>query len=137
MCSTNFLEFAFGGRSYSDQLNDAVKKTKQHCAVKVHRKSVAKAGAGGAVEVVWVQHDFAFLGGSLGCAEGEKVTRAFEYGTEHGLPVIVACRTGGARMQEGTLSLMQMAKVSVAVHAHSAATAICRFRSARTCAGSR
>ncbi|CAM9381668.1 unnamed protein product, partial [Discosporangium mesarthrocarpum] len=50
-------------------------------------------------------------GGSLGCAEGEKITRAFEYGREHGLAVVVQCRSGGARMQEGTMSLMQMAKV--------------------------
>ena len=48
----------------------------------------------------------------VGCAEGEKITRAFEYGLEHKLPVIVACKTGGARMQEGILSLMQMAKTS-------------------------
>lgn len=53
----------------------------------------------------------ALTGGSLGCAEGEKVTRAFEYGREHRLPVVVQCRSGGARMQEGTMSLMQMAKV--------------------------
>ncbi|CAN0540420.1 unnamed protein product, partial [Ectocarpus sp. 8 AP-2014] len=50
-------------------------------------------------------------GGSLGQAEGEKITRAFEYGLEHRLPVVVQCRSGGARMQEGTMSLMQMAKV--------------------------
>mmetsp|Transcript_13785 Transcript_13785/g.44957 ORF Transcript_13785/g.44957 Transcript_13785/m.44957 type:complete len:1276 (-) Transcript_13785:333-4160(-) len=112
VCSTNFLGFEFGGRSYSDQLADAVRKTKKHCAVEVFRRSVK------GVEVVYVQHDFGFLGGSLGCAEGEKVARAFEYGTAQGLPVVVACRTGGARMQEGTLSLMQMAKVSVAVEAH-------------------
>lgn len=54
---------------------------------------------------------FVRTGGSLGCAEGEKVTRAFEYGREHRLPVVVQCRSGGARMQEGTMSLMQMAKV--------------------------
>jgi acetyl-CoA carboxylase beta subunit len=68
-------------------------------------------------EVVWVAHNFGFLGGSLGCAEGEKLTRAFEYALEHKLPVCVQCRSGGARMQEGTSSLMQMAKVSVAVQA--------------------
>ncbi|KAJ1445024.1 hypothetical protein M885DRAFT_626577 [Pelagophyceae sp. CCMP2097] len=116
VCSKNFLDFSFGGRSYGDQLVDAVRKTKQHCAVRVDLRQVRKGGE--SVDVVWVQHDFAFLGGSLGCAEGEKVARAFEHGTQHGLPVIVACRTGGARMQEGTLSLMQMAKVSVAVDAH-------------------
>jgi len=69
------------------------------------------------VKIVWVQHDFAFLGGSLGCAEGEKITRAFEYAIENKLPICVQCRTGGARMQEGTSSLMQMAKISVAVEA--------------------
>lgn len=53
----------------------------------------------------------------MGCAEGEKITRAFEYALEHNMPVCVQCRTGGARMQEGTSSLMQMAKVSVAVEA--------------------
>ena len=69
------------------------------------------------VKIVWVQHDFGFLGGSLGCAEGEKITRSFEYAMKEKLPVCVQCRTGGARMQEGTSSLMQMAKVSVAVEA--------------------
>lgn len=58
------------------------------------------------------------VGGSLGCAEGEKVTRAFEYGLEHKLPVVVQCRSGGARMQEGTMSLMQMAKVNVTLTLH-------------------
>lgn len=72
----------------------------------------------GEQELVWVAHNFGFLGGSLGCAEGEKITRAFEYALEHKLPVVVQCRSGGARMQEGTSSLMQMAKVSVAVQAH-------------------
>ena len=66
---------------------------------------------------MWLRHDFGFFGGSLGCAEGEKITCGFEYAIEHGLPVIVECKSGGARMQEGTLSLMQMAKVSVAVDA--------------------
>ncbi|KAJ8599301.1 hypothetical protein CTAYLR_008844 [Chrysophaeum taylorii] len=108
VCSTNFLEFSFGGRSYSDQIKDAVVKTKKFCAVEVKLED----------GVVWCRHDFGFLGGSLGCAEGEKVTRAFEYATKHKLPIVVACKTGGARMQEGTLSLMQMAKVSVAVEAH-------------------
>ena len=62
-------------------------------------------------EVIWVKHDFGFLGGSLGCAEGEKICRAFEKATADGLPIIVECMTGGARMQEGVMSLMQMAKV--------------------------
>jgi acetyl-CoA carboxylase beta subunit len=40
-------------------------------------------GGGAARQLVWVTHNFSFLGGSLGCAEGEKITRAFEYATEH------------------------------------------------------
>lgn len=46
------------------------------------------------ISLVWVTHNFAFLGGSLGCAEGEKITRAFEYGLKNGIPVVVQCRTG-------------------------------------------
>jgi acetyl-CoA carboxylase carboxyl transferase alpha subunit/acetyl-CoA carboxylase carboxyl transferase beta subunit len=116
VATDDFLEFSFGGRKYADQIAEAVQKTKQFCAVQVSSKSLVFGDT--SIKVVWCQHDFAFLGGSLGCAEGEKVTRAFEYATANKMPVIVACRTGGARMQEGTLSLMQMAKVSVAVDAH-------------------
>ena len=69
------------------------------------------------VKVVWLKHDFTFFGGSLGCAEGEKIALGFEHAMANNLAVVVECRSGGARMQEGTLSLMQMAKVSVAVDA--------------------
>lgn len=60
-----------------------------------------------------------FMMGSMGTVTGEKITRAFEYATENDLPVIVCTVSGGARMQEGTLSLMQMAKTSGAVKRHS------------------
>ncbi|CAM9750893.1 unnamed protein product [Pylaiella littoralis] len=116
VASRDVLGFSFGGRSYADQLTDAVAKTKVVCGVKVERKFIGNV-SGDKTEVVYVQHNFGFLGGSLGQAEGEKITRAFEYGLEHRLPVVVQCRSGGARMQEGTMSLMQMAKVSVAVEA--------------------
>ncbi len=56
-----------------------------------------------------------FLMGSMGIAVGEKVTNAFEYADRKKLPIIVFCASGGARMQEGILSLMQMAKTSAAV----------------------
>jgi acetyl-CoA carboxylase beta subunit len=119
VCSQDFLRFQFGGRSYQDQLNDSIAKTEVLAGVKVERISVPVDIAGKTVlqELVWVTHNFGFLGGSLGCAEGEKITRAFELAAQEGLPVCVQCRTGGARMQEGTSSLMQMAKVSVAVQA--------------------
>ena len=63
--------------------------------------------------------DYRFMMGSMGSAAGEKITLAFEYATEHDLPVIGFALSGGARMQEGIISLMQMAKTSGAVLKHS------------------
>jgi len=60
--------------------------------------------------------DFQFMGGSMGSVVGEKITRLIEYATNRSLPVIVVCASGGARMQEGSLSLMQMAKISSALY---------------------
>ena len=60
-----------------------------------------------------------FMMGSMGCAVGEKITSLFEYAVQHRLPVIGFTVSGGARMQEGLLSLMQMAKTSAAVKRHS------------------
>ena len=60
-----------------------------------------------------------FMMGSMGTVVGEKITRLFEYATEHSLPVVGFTVSGGARMQEGILSMMQMAKTSGAVKRHS------------------
>lgn len=60
--------------------------------------------------------DFNFMGGSMGSVVGEKITRLIEYATQEGLVLILICASGGARMQEGILSLMQMAKISAALH---------------------
>ena len=65
--------------------------------------------------------DSNFMMASMGSVVGEKITRAFEYATEHKLPVILFTASGGARMQEGIVSLMQMAKTSGAVARHSQA----------------
>ncbi len=59
--------------------------------------------------------DFAFMGGSMGTVVGEKVTRAAEHALEERLPLIIVASSGGARMQEGTLSLMQLAKTCAAL----------------------
>ena len=59
--------------------------------------------------------DFEFMGGSMGVVVGEKLARLFDFATRKGLPVVVFVASGGARMQEGALSLMQMAKVSAAI----------------------
>lgn len=63
--------------------------------------------------------DSGFMMGSMGSVVGEKITRAFEYATKNKLPIVVFTCSGGARMQEGIVSLMQMAKVSAAVARHS------------------
>nr|YP_010994025.1 acetyl-CoA carboxylase beta subunit [Vuralia turcica]WOZ11470.1 acetyl-CoA carboxylase beta subunit [Vuralia turcica] len=60
--------------------------------------------------------DFHFMGGSMGSVVGEKITRLVEYATNQLLPLILVCASGGARMQEGSLSLMQMAKISSALY---------------------
>jgi acetyl-CoA carboxylase carboxyl transferase subunit beta len=62
--------------------------------------------------------DFRFMGGSMGSVVGEKLTRLIEQATRLGHPVIIVCASGGARMQEGMLSLMQMAKISAALERH-------------------
>ncbi|MFG3698140.1 acetyl-CoA carboxylase carboxyltransferase subunit alpha [Micromonospora sp. NPDC047620] len=94
-----------------------------------HRLTAARAGTGLAEAVVCgtatigrhpcalAVMDFRFLGGSLGCAVGELITRAAERALEDGTPLILVTASGGARMQEGVLSLMQMATVSQAIAA--------------------
>lgn len=69
-------------------------------------------------KVVLAIMDSTFRMGSMGSVVGEKITRAIEYATKHQLPFIIFTASGGARMQEGVLSLMQMAKTSVALNAH-------------------
>jgi acetyl-CoA carboxylase carboxyl transferase subunit beta len=64
--------------------------------------------------------DFRFMGGSMGSVVGEKITRLIETATAQRLPVLILCASGGARMQEGMLSLMQMAKISGALQRHQA-----------------
>nr|AND48158.1 beta subunit of acetyl-CoA carboxylase carboxytransferase [Flatbergium novo-caledoniae] len=64
--------------------------------------------------------DFQFMGGSMGSVVGEKITRLIEYATKKSMPLILVCSSGGARMQEGTLSLMQMAKISSVLQIHQA-----------------
>jgi acetyl-CoA carboxylase carboxyl transferase subunit beta len=62
--------------------------------------------------------DFRFMGGSMGSVVGEKLTRLIETATARRYPVLIVCASGGARMQEGMLSLMQMAKISGALQRH-------------------
>jgi acetyl-CoA carboxylase carboxyl transferase beta subunit len=65
--------------------------------------------------LIVVCFDFAFMGGSMGAATGEKITNGIEHALDHRLPLLIISASGGARMQEGMFSLMQMAKTSAAI----------------------
>ncbi|MGE5188729.1 MAG: acetyl-CoA carboxylase, carboxyltransferase subunit beta [Gemmatimonadota bacterium] len=96
-------------KKYTERLKEARKKTARKEAVIT---GTAKING---IDVVLAVLDFEFLGGSMGCAVGEKVTAAAEAALAQSRPLIVFSASGGARMQEGTLSLMQMAKTSAAL----------------------
>ena len=96
-------------QSYAAKVASEQKKAKVADAV-----ICGEAEIGGRRAVLAVM-DFHFMGGSMGSVVGEKVTRAIERATEKRLPVIIMSASGGARMQEGILSLMQMAKTSAAL----------------------
>lgn len=96
-----------------------VKSTQEKTGLKDGVKT-GKCTIGGRPCVIAVM-DSGFIMGSLGSVVGEKITRAFEYATENKMAIIVFTCSGGARMQEGIVSLMQMAKVSAACAKHSEA----------------
>ena len=98
---------------YEKKLDKAMEETGEKEAV-----ITGTAKIGGNPCALFVM-DSAFMMGSMGTVVGEKITRLFEYATEQKLPVIGFTCSGGARMQEGILSLMQMAKTSAAVKKHS------------------
>lgn len=109
MESRNILDFP----NYDKKLADAKANTGEKESVIT---GVTKING---IDVVLCVMDPFFIMGSMGTVTGEKITRAFEYATENALPVIVCTVSGGARMQEGIMSLMQMAKTSGAVKRHS------------------
>ena len=98
---------------YEEKIQELRQKTKIREAVTIGECTVD------GTRVVLGVCDARFLMGSMGYVVGERVTRAFEKATELGLPVVIFCSSGGARMQEGIISLMQMAKTSAAIRRHS------------------
>jgi acetyl-CoA carboxylase carboxyl transferase subunit beta len=96
-------------KPYRDRLAAAIRSTGRNDAV------VTATGQIDGVPTSVAAMEYAFIGGSMGVVVGEKITRAIERGLEHRTPVVVVCCSGGARMMEGTLSLMQMAKISAAL----------------------
>ena len=92
-------------QKYKDRLKDVKKKTGLTDAIRT------ATGKMNGRDVVISAMDFKFIGGSLGSAMGEKITRAMAYCLKHNLPYILISQSGGARMMEAAISLMQMAKV--------------------------
>jgi len=99
-------------KQYSDRLRETQEKT--------HLIDAVQTGTGHLdnLPIALGVMDFRFMGGSMGSVVGEKLTRLIEQATLRRLPVIIVCASGGARMQEGMLSLMQMAKISGALERH-------------------
>lgn len=106
---TDPLEFSANNAPYIKKLAENQAKTKEYDAV------VCGTGLIKGIPISIAVMNFRFLGGSLGSVVGEKITRAIERGVEEGRGVIIVSSSGGARMHEGILSLMQMAKTSAAL----------------------
>lgn len=111
LASTDPLGFA-DQKLYDQRLQQMKAKTGLYDAVQT---GIAKIGN---ISVALGIMDFRFMGGSMGSVVGEKLTRLIEIATKNQLPTIIICASGGARMQEGMLSLMQMAKISSALDKH-------------------
>lgn len=93
-------------KKYPDRLKDAQAKTKLKDAVRTGvGKSMGK-------DLVIAAMDFSFIGGSMGSVVGEKIARAIDYAIQHNIPFLMISKSGGARMMEASLSLMQLVKTS-------------------------
>nr|UUL94563.1 acetyl-CoA carboxylase beta subunit [Amaranthus blitum] len=106
MVSMDPIEFHSEEEAYKDRIDSYQTKTGLTEAVQTGIGQIN--GISIAIGVM----DFEFMGGSMGSVVGEKITRLIEYAANKTLPLIIVCASGGARMQEGSLSLMQMAKIS-------------------------
>lgn len=106
--STNALQFE-DRRRYEDRLRDAKARTGLNDAL------ICAAGKLEGHDVVVCAMEYGFIGGSMGAVVGEKLTRAAELAAEERKPLIIVSASGGARMMEGMVSLVQMAKVSAAL----------------------
>ena len=103
--SKDLLQFK-AGKKYKDQLVAAKKKTGQNDAINCYQGKIEEK------DVALGIMNFSFIGGSMGSVVGEKVARLIDFAHENNLPLILICASGGARMQEGAISLMQLAKTS-------------------------
>jgi len=99
-------------KMYIERLIEAQERTKLKDAIQTGIGSI------NGIPVALGVMDFYFMGGSMGSVVGEKITRLIELATQLKLPIILICASGGARMQEGIMSLMQMAKIASALKFH-------------------
>ncbi|EHJ96711.1 MULTISPECIES: acetyl-CoA carboxylase, carboxyltransferase subunit beta [Rhizobium/Agrobacterium group] len=97
-------------KKYTDRLRDSRTKTEQEDTI------LAGVGLLKGLKIVAVVHEFQFMGGSLGIAAGEAIVKAFERAISERCPLVMFPASGGARMQEGILSLMQLPRTTVAVN---------------------
>ncbi|KQY43481.1 acetyl-CoA carboxylase carboxyl transferase subunit beta [Rhizobium sp. Root491] len=97
-------------KKYTDRLRDSRTKTEQEDTI------LAGVGLLKGLKIVAVVHEFQFMGGSLGIAAGEAIVKAFECAISERCPLVMFPASGGARMQEGILSLMQLPRTTVAVN---------------------
>src|SRR5579885_3504343 len=109
MKSCDPLSFIGLDRPYREKLQEEQKRTGLHEAV------IIGTGSIGGHALALAVMDFHFIGGSMGSVVGEKITRAVEQALSRRIPLLVASASGGARMQEGLYSLMQMAKTAAAL----------------------
>ena len=98
-------------KKYVDRLKDSKKKTKIADSVVIGYGSINK------INVTLAVHDFQFMGGSLGMAAGESIIKAIKHSLDNHCPFILCASSGGARMQEGILSLMQMPRTTIMIQA--------------------
>src|SRR5712692_1338456 len=108
LASTDPLKFV-DTRAYSERLREAQQRLGMADAI------VTAEGQLNGRSVICCSMEFRFIGGSMGAVVGEKVTRAIELAMEKKMPLVIVSCSGGARMMEGTISLMQLAKVSAAL----------------------
>ena len=111
LSSIDPLKF-YDQKSYLSRLKDAQNQTGLQDSV------LTGTGLLDGIPIALGIMDFNFMGGSMGSVVGEKLTRLIEYATREGLMLIIVCASGGARMHEGILSLMQMAKISAALNVY-------------------
>ena len=106
LVSTDPLEFT-DTKPYKERLKSSIHSTGLKDAV------IVASGRIEGIATIVAAMEYGFIGGSMGVVVGEKIARAVERAIHERRPIVIVCRSGGARMMEGTLSLMQMAKVSV------------------------